>query len=288
MSMPALHAAESAVAPVDRDDDARDEGGDVAEQVEHRPDEILRRTELVGRGVREDLLPARFERAGRLVGQQEAVLVGQEEAGGDGVAADAQLCHVHGVPLGEIVDGALGSRIGRDLREGPDGVHRGDVQHIPFPGFDHVLREDHRGEQGALEVEVEDLVEACGVESVERVRRIVLPAHLLHLAGGFRGIASGAVDEHVDLPEFCMDAVTGRLQGLSVQCAGGNAEAFDAEFPGDGFAPGGVVRAAADDGEVDPGVGESPGERRPDHAEATGDHAVATFQVIECISFHDS
>ena len=77
----------------------------------------------MGRSVGDNLLSARLELAGLLVGEKEAVLISQEEARGDGVAADAHRSYVHGVPLGEIVYGTLGSGICRDLRQRPEGVH---------------------------------------------------------------------------------------------------------------------------------------------------------------------
>ncbi len=53
------------------------------------------------------------------IGQQEAVLFREKEAGGQGVDAYARavlLGHVYGQPLGEIGDGGFGSAIGGDTR----------------------------------------------------------------------------------------------------------------------------------------------------------------------------
>ncbi len=63
--------------------------------------------------------------------EQEAVLVADEEAGGDGVDADLGgifLGHVHCQPLGEVAHACLGSRIGGDAGERAEGIHGGDVE----------------------------------------------------------------------------------------------------------------------------------------------------------------
>ena len=50
-----------------------------------------------------------------LVEQQSAVLVGNQEAGSDGIAADAGAGKVSSQPLGEVGDGSLGAGVGGDL-----------------------------------------------------------------------------------------------------------------------------------------------------------------------------
>ena len=76
-----LYSAEGAVAAVDGDYDASDEGGDVAEQIEHRADYLFWLAKAVDRGVGYNLLAAGLEGSGGLVGEQEAVLVREEKPG---------------------------------------------------------------------------------------------------------------------------------------------------------------------------------------------------------------
>src|SRR2546423_7094694 len=73
------------------------------------------------------------------IGQQEAVLFREKEAGGQGVDAYARavlLGHMHGQPLGEIGDGGFGGAIGGGTglwaARGPLGY--GDKAPLPPPG----------------------------------------------------------------------------------------------------------------------------------------------------------
>ena len=61
------------------------------------------------------------------VEEQGAVLVADQEAGGDGVGPDAAAREVGGQPLGKVADACLGSGISRDLGQRRIGVHRGNV-----------------------------------------------------------------------------------------------------------------------------------------------------------------
>jgi len=83
-------------------------------------------------------LPRLVRLASYLVCEQKPVLIGEEEAGRHGVDADVRrvlLGHVHGEPLGEVAHGGLGSGVSGDAGEGPEGVHRGDVEDgsVPLP-----------------------------------------------------------------------------------------------------------------------------------------------------------
>jgi len=268
--MLSLYASEGAVTSVDGNDDSRYEGRNVAEEIEHGSHEILRLTELVGRSVGYDLASARLKFAGLLVSEEETVLVRKEESGSDGVATDAHGSHVHRVPLREIVDRALCRRVSGNLRQWTECVHRGDVQDIALAGFDHIPGEDHRGEKRTLEVKVIDELEAFDVEPVESILELGVRLHLLRGTGRLRRITAGAVDQDVDLAEFLVDEVAGCFESSLVKGAGADAEALDPELLGDGLAPGGVVGAAADDGQVHPGLREA---ARQGHAQRSSERA---------------
>jgi len=161
--------------------------------------------------VAHDRLAARRQAAGLLVGQEEAVLLGQEEARGDRVDADVPgvvLAHVNGQPLREVADRGLGGRVRRDLRQRAKGVHAGDVQDVAGLLLGHQLAEDLGRQQGAQEVQVED--------ETDRVGRQIEERHLGR-GGRFLLIAACAVDQDVDLAERRDDLVPGLLDRGLVQ-----------------------------------------------------------------------
>src|ERR1035438_7277626 len=120
-------AAKGAKAAIDSDDLAGNEArAFIAQQPEQRAEQIFRLAEAPLRGVRVDRVAARSQGTVGL-GEQAAVLVGEEEAGGDGVDAPAGLREMHGQPLGEIAYARLGGAVGRDLCEGLEGGHPRDV-----------------------------------------------------------------------------------------------------------------------------------------------------------------
>src|ERR1035438_2936140 len=95
-------AAESAKAAIDRDDLASNEArAFIAQQPEQRAEQVFRLAEAPLRGVRVDRVAARGQGTVGL-GEEAAVLVGKEEARGDGVDAHARLREMHCQPLGEI------------------------------------------------------------------------------------------------------------------------------------------------------------------------------------------
>ena len=102
-----------------------------------------------------------------------------------------------GQPLGEIGDTGLGRRVGGDLGQRGVGVHGGDVQDATTaPGY-HILSEGLGGQEGALEVELEDEVHPVGLQ-VEEGFATLLRLVLILVVGGSAGIvAAGAVDEDV-------------------------------------------------------------------------------------------
>ena len=138
-------------------------------------------------------------------------------------------------------------------------------------------------EKSGLSVEggTVDELEALDVKAVEGILEVGVGLHLLGGASGLGRVASGAVDQDVDPSELFVDEVTGSLEGGLVEGAGADAEALDAELPRDGLSLGGVVGAAADDGEVDAGGGETACQGCAQHAEAAGDDAVASLEIVE-------
>src|SRR5512146_2102034 len=85
--MNGLYPAEGREAAVYGDYDPCDELRGVAEQPDDRADQLLRIAEPAHRGVLGDGLAAGRQGARLLIGQQEPVLLGQEEARGDGIDA---------------------------------------------------------------------------------------------------------------------------------------------------------------------------------------------------------
>ena len=179
------------------------------DQPQQRPDQVLRVAELAHRRLRDDRVAARRQRP-VLLRQQRAVLVGQEEARGDGVDADADLRHVHGQPLREVADRRLGAAVGGDLGQRREGVHRRDVDDHAAAALGHAAREHLRRQQRAQEVQVEDELDAVGVEVVERDHAFGLLLEVLReeVLLGCRAlgvVAAGAVDQDVDRTQRRLD-----------------------------------------------------------------------------------
>ena len=144
---------------IDRDDHAGDEFGRVAQQPHHGPDELCRLAESAHRCMVDDGLATGRQLPGLLVGQEEAVLFGQEESRRDRVDADVLgiiLANVHGQPLREVADRRLGRRVRGNLGQRPECVHAGDVQDDAGAVFRHLLAEDLRRQQRPDEIQVED------------------------------------------------------------------------------------------------------------------------------------
>ena len=92
--------------------------------------------------------------------------------------------------LGELVDAALGHRVGNLVGDGEDGVDRRQVDDRPRllatpDALDHVARHCLTAEERALQVGAQNPVEVRFLEIQEI----------------FRGEDGGVVDEHVDPPE---------------------------------------------------------------------------------------
>ena len=223
---------------VDRDDNAGDEGGVVGDEVAHGAAEVAGLAELAHGRLGDDLVSAGGEGLAVLLQHEEAVLVGDEEAGGDGVDADAHGREVGGEPAGEVLDGGLGGGVGGDLGEGLGGGHGGDV-HDGTAGGEHLLGEDLRGEQRADEVEAVDELEALDVEAEEGLLQLGVGGHLLGGAGALGVVAAGAVDEDVHAAPLGEDGVARGLKGGTVEDVGaegeGLGEALGGEGGGEGF-----------------------------------------------------
>ena len=192
-----LHAGVGRKAAVDGQHDAGDGGGSlVIGEEEQAAKQLLGVDEAAHGGAVEDLGGAG---GGGAIGveEQRAVLVGHQEAGGDGVAADAGAREVGRQPLGEVADGSLRAGVGGDLRQRDVGVHGGDVQDVAALAGDHVLGEHLRGQQGALVVELEDEVDAVGLQVEEGLLAFLGLVLVLVVGGGTGVVAAGSVDQDV-------------------------------------------------------------------------------------------
>ena len=151
-------------------------------------------------------------------GHQEAVLFGQEEAGGDGIHADVWavfLGHVHGQPLGEVGDGGFGGAVGGDARQGADGVHGGDVDDVALAALRHTAAEDLAGEDSAGHIQREDLLDGGFVQVEEGLGRG---------GGGPRLVAACRVDEDIDGAEGGRDLREGVFERGAVLHVAGEAD----------------------------------------------------------------
>ena len=104
--------------------------------------------------------------------------------------------------LGEVRDSRLCRGICGDSRERSVGVHGGDVENRRVLLAYHVLCEALRGEQRAEEVEIENKLNALGVEVEESLDSLRLVGYVLKLERVFgrraeRRVAARAVDENI-------------------------------------------------------------------------------------------
>ena len=235
----------------------------------------------MGRCIRNYLFPSWLKFSRSLIGQQETVLIGKEKSWSYGVAANAHLRHVHGIPLGEVVYGSFRRRVCWNFRQRADGVHRGNIQHIPLPCLKHILGKDHCGQQRPFEIQVEYEIETCHIQPIEGICQIIIFGHLFYLAGCLRRVSTCAVYQNVNFPKFCVNILQGCLQFYLVQGAGRDAQAFDAELLGYGLTFFRVIFRAADDGKIHPCLRQTASECSPDDAETSSDDAVASFQIVK-------
>ena len=140
---------------------AGDELRGVAHEVVDGAAQLLGVAHPAERGLVDDVLAALCVRAVG-VGQQRAVLLGDEEAGGYGVDADA-LAELLGALGGhegrEVADAGLRGSVSANAGDGAERSHRREVDDGALALLDHRLEEHLRRDDRAGEVEVEDFLE---------------------------------------------------------------------------------------------------------------------------------
>ena len=141
------------VAAIDDEFVAGDEGGGgVGGEEEGGTDELVGGAEACGGGVAHDGGDAVF-------GEDFAILLGGEEAGDEGIDADAERCPLAGEVFAEVMDGSLGHGVGEHAAERGETGHGAEVDD---GGGDFVLdkvaAEDLAGEDDALGVDGHDAV----------------------------------------------------------------------------------------------------------------------------------
>ena len=131
-----------------------------------------------------------------LLEEQASVLIGNEEAGGNGIDADADAGEMDSQPLGEVGDGSLGAGIGGDLGQRGVGIHGTDVDDVAAFAADHLAGECLRRDQRTDEVEIEDELDAALVEIEERfdlgIEQVRLLEEIMRRIGA-RVVAAGTV-----------------------------------------------------------------------------------------------
>ena len=190
-------AGVSSEAAVNRQNDAGDCGSSrVIRQEEHAAEQLLGIHEAAHRGAGENLRAARGRGAVR-VEEQSAVLVGNQETRSNRVAADAGARKVGRQPLGEVADGSLRAGVRRNLGQRDVSVHGGDVQDVTALAGDHVLSERLSRQQRALEVELEDEVNAALIQIEEGLLTFLGFVLILVVGGCARVVYAGTVDQNI-------------------------------------------------------------------------------------------
>ena len=148
------------------------------------------------------------------IGEQTAVLLGDEEARGNGVHSDALaefLGALGGHEGGEIADTSLGCGISAHAGHRTEGCHRREVDDRALALIYHWAEEHLCGDDSAGEVEVEHSLKLLGFEVEEG---------LLGGDGGTLHIASGGIQESVDTSVFLDDVVAVLLHHLLIHHVG--------------------------------------------------------------------
>ena len=148
------------------------------------------------------------------IGEQAAVLLGDEEARGNGVHSDALaefLGALGGHEGGEIADASLGCGISAHAGHRTEGCHRREVDDRALALIYHWAEEHLCGDDSAGEVEVEHSLKLLGLEVEEG---------LLGGDGGTLHIASGGIQESVDTSVFLNDVVAVLLHHLLIHHVG--------------------------------------------------------------------
>ncbi len=196
-------------ASVDTQDLAGDElAGWAKEEVDGAAD-LICLAEAAHRGLGDDLL-ASFGEGAVGVEQEGAVLVANEEAWADRIhsqVGEAFFGEVGGHPAGEVVDSSLGIGVAENPGEGLSRGCRGKIDDGATGGRDHWFGEDEGGDQGALEVEFEDLIIISQIQIEDRFPwRNGSPGH----------VPSCSIDEAIDASELVEDGLANFLEPITV------------------------------------------------------------------------
>ena len=175
--------------------------------------QFVRLQEAAEGGVRENLVGAVGERAVR-IGEQRAVLVRQQEAGGDGVHADALTVldgELAGKPFRPAGHSRLGDSVARHAGERPERRHRAEIDDGSLLLLHHRLDEHLGGDHRTEDVEFADLLHRVDVKVGDGLVR-------LHV--GRAHIAAGGIQQNVDGAVRFENIGQVLLQGLLVEHIG--------------------------------------------------------------------
>ena len=177
------------------------------------------------------------------VEEQAAVLIGDEEAGSDGVHAQAVAIfggELDREPAGEVVHGGFGIGVADDAGDGALGGHGGKVDDVAPLLRGEGLRENLGRKDRALEVQGEDLTVG---------RKVEIEECFVGRDGGAGLVAAGGVDEGVDAAETGDDFGADVFEAGAVQDIDGVGGGFtgQADAIGAGGVELGLVAAEEDD-----------------------------------------
>ena len=163
----------------------------VADEVVYRAAQLIGGTEPTERRVCHNGVAAGGEAAVG-VGEQRAVLLGEEEAGGDGVHANtfAELRgHLYGHVLGKLLYGGLGRGVAHNAGEGAEGRFGTEIDDDAISSLGHVFGKYLGGNYRAVKVEVDYLLEVVG----RHVKEGLVDGNRCS-----RHVSAGSVDEDID------------------------------------------------------------------------------------------
>ena len=207
-----LHC-EAVETAIDHGNSAGDEFGGVGHQIVDGAAEFLGLAHATEGSLTYHVLSALGEGAVG-IGEERTVLLGDEEARGNGVDTDALaefLGALGGHEGGEIADAGLGCGISAHAGHRAEGCHRREVDDRALALIDHGAEEHLGGDDSACEIEVENGLELLCLKVEEG---------LVGGDGGSLHVASSGIQQSVDAAVFLDDVVAVLLHHLLIHHVG--------------------------------------------------------------------
>src|SRR5579859_8049066 len=119
----------------------------------------------------QDGCAARGRIAARGIDHEEAILLGQKEAGSNSIHTNSRailLRHMDSEPLREVGDGGFGSAVSRDARKRAQRIHRCDVYYHALFALGHTAPEDLAALKCPCKIQTKHRINGMNIQVKER------------------------------------------------------------------------------------------------------------------------